>query len=617
MIKKFLSVFCVSALALTLFSSCKNGGETPDISQEESTTLKADISSMDFTFTDNDKNSSFDETATKINIAEVSEITKAGTYILSGELKDKTFTVNAAKEDKIKLVLSGVTIENSKGPAIFIKQADKVFLTLDEGTTNTVSDGSDYSLTDGDTNLDAAIFSRDDLTINGNGTLNVNGNYKHGIVSKDDLVITAGEINVTAKNAGIIGKDAVKLTSANITVVSGTDGIRGENNEDASLGYVYIKDGKYTITSKNDAIQASSVLKISGGDFSLTTGGGSKNSSTKSDGSFNDRWGYGQTDESDTSAESAKALKAESDVIIDGGSFAVDSADDSIHSNGTVSISGGKFNMSSGNDGIHAESTLTISDGTVEISKSYEGLEANNISISGGNISLTASDDGLNAAGGNDSSGMGGRPGEGSFSGSDASVEISGGYLFVNASGDGLDSNGKLTVSGGTTLVSGPVNDGNGSFDYASSAAVTGGIVIALGSSGMAQNFTEAENQGAILCSFTSQSADTSFALCDENGKAVVSFTPPKAYNSAVITAPGIQEDEVYKIVAGAVVSGTDENGFAENAECTGGTTLTAIEMTSSIYGSSGGMMGMPGGEPGGGRGPGGNMSEPPEKREF
>ncbi len=608
MIKKIFSVFCITVLVLTLFSSCKGSEENSDSQAEENTTLQADISSMDFTFTDRDADGSYDESATKIDISKTYEITKAGTYILSGELKDNMFTVNATKNDKIQLVLNGITIENSNGPAIFIKQADKVFITLADNTENTVSDGSSYSVTDDDTNLDAAIFSRDDLTFNGSGSLTVNGNYKHGIVSKDDIVITSGNIDITSANAGIIGKDCVKLSSPDVTINAGTDGIRGDNSDDEALGYIYIENGKYDITAGNDAFQSSSVLKISSGSFNLTTGGGSVNSSTKSDGSFNSHWGYGQNEESDTSSESAKALKAESDIIIENGSFEINSADDSIHSNGTVTISDGTYEISSGDDGIHAESTLSVSGGTIDILKSYEALEANNIYISGGNISLVASDDGLNAAGGNDSSGMGGRPGEGSFSGGSSSVSISGGYLFVNASGDGLDSNGTLTISGGVTLVSGPTNDGNGALDYGTTATVTGGILIATGASGMAENFTESENQGTMLCTFTAQNANTSIAVCDEKGNVIISFTPPKAYNSAVITAPGIEKGETYRIIAGASVSGADENGFAENSSATGGTTLTNVNMTSELYGSHGGMMGGSGGMGGGGRGGGRGM---------
>ena len=159
------------------------------------------------------------------------------------------------------------------------------------------------------------------------------------------------------------------------------------------------------------------------------------------------------------------------------------------------------------------------------------------------------------------------------------------------------------------TLVSGPTSNGDGALDCDGTASVSGGVVIALGSSGMAQGFSQAENQGSILCSFSSQSAGTPFALCDSSGKAIVSFTPAKAYQSAAVTAPGIVKGGTYTVVCSGTVEGADENGYAQNAAITGGTTLASIEMTDLIYGSSGGMGGgMNGGM--GGQQPG---SAPPD----
>lgn len=210
--------------------------------------------------------------------------------------------------------------------------------------------------------------------------------------------------------------------------------------------------------------------------------------------------------------------------------------------------------------------------------------------ISGGEINITASDDGINSAGSSDSQAPAGSFAPDKFSGSSYEILISGGYTVVNALGDGLDSNGSLTVTGGVTLVSGPTSNGNGALDCDGTASVSGGVVIALGSSGMAQGFSQAENQGSILCSFSSQSTGTPFALCDSSGKAVVSFTPAKAYQSAAVTAPGIVKGGTYTVVCSGMVEGADENGYAQNAAITGGTTLARIEMTDLIYGSSGGM---------------------------
>jgi hypothetical protein len=183
-----------------------------------------------------------------------------------------------------------------------------------------------------------------------------------------------------------------------------------------------------------------------------------------------------------------------------------------------------------------------------------------------------------------------------SFAATDGSLNISGGYLVIDAGGDGLDSNGSLTVSGGVTLVSGPTDNGNGVLDYNGTATVTGGVVVALGSSGMAQGFSSAENQGSFLCTFSSQSG--SFAVCDSEGNVVVSFTPGKSYQCAVVTAPGLSSGETYTIVTGGTVSGADENGYAENAAISGGTAVTSLTMSSLLY-NAGGAPGQMGGIPG------------------
>ena len=130
-------------------------------------------------------------------------ITEAGVYLLTGTVENRMITVDAGDDDKVQIVLSDATISNAEGPAIYVKNANKVFLTAAEGTENVISDGADYTLTDGDTSVDAAVFSKDDLTINGSGALTIHGNQQHGVVSKDDLVVTASNLTVTAASAAL------------------------------------------------------------------------------------------------------------------------------------------------------------------------------------------------------------------------------------------------------------------------------------------------------------------------------------------------------------------------------------------------------------------------------
>ena len=592
--KKSLTAIIVSiSLILCGCSSLTENPSDDSVNTSMPELSVADTSDMDFSLTDRDRENGYDaETAVTLN--DTYEITVGGTFVLSGEITDKTVKISAGENDKVQLVLDNATIANQNGPAIFIQSADKVFITAKEGTVNRISDGSDYSLTDGDTELDGAIFSRADLTLNGNGELTVNGNYKHEIVSKDDLVIASGNLTVNAKNVGLNGKDCVKMADCNVKITAGSDAVRSDNTEDPSRGYVYIESGRLDLTAGNDGIQAETVVKIGEAEISVVSGGGSSGSLSQSDESF-------------------KGIKAGSDILISGGEITVSSRDDCIHSNNTVSITGGSFDLSSGDDGIHADTDLSISNGEITVNKSYEGIEASRILISGGSISVCASDDGINAAGGNDGSAMGGRPGMGGFSNGVGEVLISGGYLLVDAMGDGLDSNGTFAITGGIVLVSGPTNNGNGAFDYEKSALVTGGVLIALGSAGMAQGFSSAENQGAIFTTFNSQSGGTSFAVCDSNGTVIASFTPAKAYQSATVTAPEIQSGNTYTFVVGGTVSDADENGFAQNADVSGGLQVAGIEMTSNLYSSGGGFGG--GGFGGGGFGGGGGGKPGGDKR--
>ncbi len=612
--KKIALALSISLLLLTLCACTEKKDETPpltDITESENTSsVTANESAMDFFFKAREKDASFSgglalDLSKKTSVDGANwedghlKITAAGTYILCGK-SDSYIEVAAGENDKIQLVLNGAEIKNSGGPALYISSADKVYLTLADGTKNILSDGNEYTFSQDD-GLDATLFSRADLCINGNGTLDIEGNQKHAVVSKDDLVITGGKLNITAQAVALDGKDCLKIGGGTLNLSAGTDGMRSSNTEEGERGYIYIADGKINIKSQNDAVQAETVLRIDGGEITAQSGGGSENASYK-DGGWNDRWMMPpeQNGSNTETTESAKGLKAAAKVNILGGTITLDTADDTVHSNGDIEITGGRFSLFSGDDGMHADGSLKISGGEITLQKSYEGLEGSEIVISDGKIDLTSSDDGINAAGGNDGSALGGRPGMGHFESTNGSIEISGGYLFIKAAGDGVDSNGSLTVSGGVTLVSGPETQGNGALDYAADAKITGGTFIATGSSGMASGFTSAENQGAIIVNVAAQSSGTSVALCDGE-KIIAAFTPSKAYSSVVVSAPKIEKGKTYSLILGGNIENADENGYTESGNITGGQTAAEITMEELLYGSSGGMGGMHGG----GMGPG------------
>lgn len=548
-----------------------------------------DTTGMGFELTDRDKENSF-ENAETLNTDENTDtilITKAGTYILSGEITDKIIKIAVGNQNKVQLVLDNAHISNSKGTCIMVSSADKVFITAKEGTENSISDGESYNISDSGSNVDGAIFSQSNLTINGSGKITLNGNNKHGIDCKDKLVLANVDLTVNSKKVGLNGKDCVKISNANMNITAGSDGIRSENDQDAQKGFVYIQSGNISINAQNDGIQAETVVKIDEATLNIISGGGNSNKN------------------SDTSA-SYKGIKANGDIIISKGSFNIDSADDSLHSNNSVIITGGDFNIASGDDAVHAEMDIAVSSGSLKVTKSYEAVEAMRIFITGGYVNVTASDDGFNAAGGSDEEQNdwgGGRPGMDNGIGE---IVISGGYTFVDAEGDGLDSNGNITLSDGIVLVSGPVNGGNGALDYGRSANVTNGILIALGSSGMATGFTSAENQGALLYNFETQQGGTAFSVCNTDGTAIVSFAPKKQYSSAVVTAPSLVLNGTYTLVLGGSIENTDENGFAQNQTLNGGTALQEITFDTLVKNSGGGFGG--GGNKHDGQRPGGGQ---------
>lgn len=466
-------------------------------------------------------------------------IKKAGSYILRGSLTG-SIRVEVSNEEKVQLILDGVSINTEGTACIYVKTADKVFITLAEGSTNTIVNTGTFVQSD-DNNVDGAIFSKSDLTLNGDGSLTVSSEKGHGIVSKDDLKVTGGTYEIQAGNHGLSGKDSVRIADGTLTITCAEDGIHSGNDEDPDKGYVYIAGGNIKIT-----------------------------------------------------------------------------ADD---------------------DGIHGETKVVIGGGIIDIAKSYEGIEATIVEIAGGDITVTASDDGINASDGSGSEfggpgamgGFGGRGNMGgfddqgdmggfrgqrnmggsgdagesdgqAFSGQNANAEnnvsngnvyvlISGGRLVVNAKGDGIDSNGSLYVKGGEIYVSGPENNGNGALDYDTAGEITGGTLIAVGSIGMAMNFSNTAQGSALITLSSTHNAGELVELKDSRGNTLISYTPTGKFASVVVSCADMKQGETYTLTIG---SETQE--------------FTLEEL---LYGKSNGFGGMGGGGQRGGGFPGGQGNMP------
>ena len=490
--------------------------------------------------------------------------------------------VDAPETAKLQLVFNGVDITSETSAALYILEADKVFVTMADGTSNTLTNGGSFVAID-DNNIDGALFSKQDLTLNGSGSLTVSSPAGHGIVCKDDLVITGGTYVVHSASHGLDVNDSVRIANAGLTIDAGKDAIHCENSEDAAKGFIYISSGTIKAEAEGDGIAASAYMQIAGGTIDLLVGGGSENGTKEHSDRFGGFMGGGpggmggrpgqpgSNNSQDTTTEEAstsmKGLKAANGMLISGGSITINSADDAIHSDMSVIINGGTFTLASGDDAIHAEDTLTVTAGKIDISESYEGLEALHIDVQGGDIKLVASDDGLNAAGGTDQSGTtggrdgmfggggkGGRPG-GGFGGmsgnSNGSIKVSGGTLYINASGDGIDANGTVEITGGHTTVVGPTRGDTATLDYDVSATISGGTFIGTGASGMAQTFSDSE-QGVIAVSVGNQFAGTEIILKDTSGKTLISYKPELDFAVVILSSPDIVKGQTYTITIGS-----------------------------------------------------------------
>ena len=604
--KKLLSILLALTLAFSAVGCGAAGGGSVDKSltadasdTEETSVSDAVSSSVKELFTGRDLSGKSDEDIVTVTLSgdtasadgagvTVSDglvtITADGDYLLSGSFSG-SIVIDADESAKIQLILSEAVIESNGQSAIVVLNADKVFLTLAEGTDNSVSATGELAPF-GEVNADGAVFSRCDLTVNGTGSLSVKCETGHGIVSKDDLKIASGTITVDAARQGLSGKDSVSIADGTISITAGTDAIHSENADDAEKGVITILGGSITAESGSDGIDASGAVSIEGGSLNITAGGGADSVSRYAS-------GWGGWSQSSTSTSGGKGIKSDVSVTILGGTISVDSADDAIHTGGDVTISGGTLTLKSGDDGVHADTSLTISGGSVTVSDSYEGLEAADIVIEDGEISITASDDGLNAAGGSDGSNSGGWFGGDPFASQDASITISGGTLTVNSDGDGIDSNGNLTVSGGTIFVSGPTNSGNGALDYNGSGVITGGTLIAAGASGMAENFSNGSTQCSVLVNFSSTvSAGSEICVYDSDGTLIASYTPEKNYQCAVISSPALAVGETCTVTAG----GTQQTVTLSSTITGGGMGMGGMGGHGG-FGGGGGMQGGWGGE--------------------
>jgi hypothetical protein len=493
-------------------------------------------------------------------------VTSAGTFVFSGIFDKGQIVVSAGESDDVRLVLNGVEVVAEKNAAIYAKTADKVVLVLADGTKNTVADAASYIVSDKTAEEpNAAIFADCDLSVNGAGSLMVEAGFKHGIATKDDLLIASGDISVGSVEASLRGKDSITILGGTYALTSGQgDAIKTSNDAEADKGWILIKDGSFDVTSYHDGISAATAMQIDKGTFSVVAG---KNAANASE------------------SESFKGIKGGADLVINGGTFTVASYDDAIHSNANVTITNGVADLQSEDDGIHADGTLTISGGKINIPKCYEGVEGSVIDIAGGDVNVVSSDDALNAAGGNDGNAAAGPSGKDSFGKSSGTINISGGTVKALAASDCIDSNGTLAVSGGTVYaLSNATRDGD-TLDIGGEVTFTGGTVIYGGSLNTGTNPSGASTQSYV---YVSGDIPNGAEISVKQGeKSLITFTSYSGLSVLALSSPEIVSGETYDIYSNGSLLATVTAG-------TGG---------SSMKGGTGSGGTREGGGKGGGRG--------------
>ena len=544
--------------------------------------LELTESTIDTEFTDREKSGSYKASeAVKITLNKTTAtvsgsgvkadgstitITEEGVYIVSGTLEDGQIIVDASDSDKVQIVLDGVHINCKTNAAIYVREADKVFITLAENSSNTLGGGNEYTQID-DNTVDGVIFSKSNLVCNGTGSLTIEADYKHGIVSKDDLVITGGTYKIAAADNGITAKDQIKILNGSFDIDAANSAVKAKNTDDAELGNIYIAGGIFTIEAEQDGFHATGSIVVDDGTITVNSG----------DDGFHadlDTVIHGGTILVEKSYEGLEGKR----VVVNGGDITVNASDDGANAAG------------SGDDDSNAASANNDSSAAVNsgddssISGAADGKEPPQMppdTENGSDMQPSQDFDPENApSGGNapqdfdpENAPSGGNApqdfdpgnapsdgdapqmmqgGPGGGGNSELYIKITGGTLTVSADGDGLDSNGGLLVTGGTTIVYGPTSDGDSALDYDGSAIVTGGTLAAIGSAGMTESFDEASTQPVITyyCTET-QSADTAITLTDSDGSALFTVTPEKAYASIVLTCPEMKLGATYTLAAG------------------------------------------------------------------
>ena len=469
-------------------------------------------------------------------------ITKAGTYKLSGEYQGQ-IKVETADSDAVRLVLDNANITNSSGAALNVVNADEVILYSASGTTNTISDGADYTAT-GEDDPDAVVYSKADLTIAGEGTLKVNGNHEDGIHTSDGLVIASGTLEVNAANTGIKGKDYVDILGGTINVTAQQDGIKSTNDTDEGQGWTRLSNGTVTVNAGDDGFKASRVVEISGGSLTveqsdegieaqyINVSGGDVNVTSEDDG-MNASLKTSDSESTDSSANTS------------------DTADQQQNNQQQGSLPGGQ---QSGTSGTAQQQNNTQNQGNQNMGQPP--------AMPGGNAQDGTSQNGTTGTGqqGMGQPPQGGMPGGGTFEVVDAAINVSGGHVTVNAEGDGIDSNGVTTLSGGTLIVNGPSQGGNAALDTNGDLLLNGATVLSGSTADMFEAPSTNSTSGYLkLTNSSGFEQGSTVQVADSSGKVVANYKVTKSNVQLVlVSSSSIVKGQSYTVYT--TTSAVDSN---------------------------------------------------------
>ncbi len=434
-----------------------------------------------------------------------------GTYRLSGALADGQVVVDCGDfHGAVYLILEGVDITNSAGPAIHIVQADETVVHTTQGTANSLRDGEEYVVQEtvrqvSQEQRGAALYSADDLILEGEGALYVYGMSADGVRSKDGLTVNSGQLDVYAADDALQGSDYVVLAGGGLSLNAGGDGIASTD------GYVAVTDGTVDIICFGDGISAAGEANISGGSVSVTAYAGAEH--------------YEEMALADVSAKGIKGLN----VTVSGGVVSLDTADDALHADGSLTVTGGEVDITSGDDALRAADVLTVAGGRVTVAGAYEAMEAALVRIEGGEMTATAQTKGIDA-------------GTGGF-------VMAGGLVTLTAARP-VTSDGGLDVTRGAIYL---VATEAGTPLVFQRGGVTGGTVVCLAQGTEEEITEEGTLPGSFLYIFPLTLGEgTALSLTNDAGQEMLSYTAPAACTGLYIASGALGQGQAYSLAAGS-----------------------------------------------------------------